>query len=107
MLTRSARAFDSRLAPARSSHARAVSNYIFRREFPLGVEDRVLRERWEFAVRHSGLNTVRHIDSSVVSISVYAAMGSATACFVGYMLYVMMVCRSGPEPQPFHARLPC
>ena len=67
-----------------------LANYLFRREFPLGVEDGVLRERWKFAVANSGLNTIRHKESSVVTISVYLAMGFATCCFVGYMMYVMM-----------------
>ena len=70
--------------------ANLLSNYVFKRDFPLGVEDGVLRDRWKFAVAHSGLNTVRHLDSSIVSVSVYAAMGAATCCFVGYMMYIMM-----------------
>ena len=49
-----------------------------------------MRERFRFAVTHSGLNTVRHRDSSFVTISVYVAMLAATFCFIGYMMLIMV-----------------
>tara|TARA_B100000795_G_scaffold88744_1_gene64549 strand:- start:140 stop:286 length:147 start_codon:yes stop_codon:yes gene_type:complete len=33
---------------------------MFDRDFPLGVEDRLLADPWHFAVEHSGIREVGH-----------------------------------------------
>jgi len=68
-----------------------LDNYIFRRDFPLGVEGHVTSERhvWKFAVQQSGVNTIHHKPSSFISVSVYAAMASCTVALFGYLIYVM------------------
>ena len=35
-----------------------LSNMVFDREFPLGVEERIIRERQRYAIQHSGLHQV-------------------------------------------------
>ena len=40
-----------------------LSNYIFDREFPLGVEERILQDRHRFAINHSGVHRIEHRQS--------------------------------------------
>ena len=49
-------------------------NYLFDRDFPLGVEERVTLEPWRVAVAHSGVPEVGHSPNSAVSFGVYGAM---------------------------------
>ena len=62
-----------------------LANHIFNREFPLGIEGRVLRDKYGFAVRHSGLYDVKHRANSAVTIAVY---GSLLACSVAFFAYL-------------------
>jgi len=66
-----------------------LSNMLFDREFPLGVEQSVLRDKYKFAVRHSGLHDVKHKANSAVTAVVYASLGFCTLfafCYLGYQM---------------------
>ena len=66
-----------------------LSNAVFNREFPLGVEGRILREKYAFAVRHSGLFNVKHRQNSAVTVGVYGFLGLCTLAFFIYLAYTM------------------
>ena len=51
-----------------------IWNYMFDRDFPLGVEEQLLSEPWPFAVEHSGVRQVGHAPNSTVTVLVYFAM---------------------------------
>ena len=66
-----------------------LSNCVFDREFPLGVEERVMRDKWRFAITHSGLRRVQHSTNSVISCLLYTFMIAAVVIFFGYLLTMM------------------
>ena len=66
-----------------------LSNHLFDREFPLGVEDRVMRDKWRHAIHHSGLSRVVHTENTVVSCAIYLVMLLLVIVFFSYLCYVM------------------
>lgn len=62
-----------------------LSNHLFDREFPLGIEGRVLRNKYGFAVRHSGLYDVKHRANSAVTVAVYGVLAVLTVAFFAYL----------------------
>ena len=66
-----------------------LSNMLFNREFPLGIEGRVMRDKYRFAVRHSGLHDVKHKTSSATTLLVYSCLGLCTLAFFAYMAYTL------------------
>ena len=67
-----------------------LSNHLFDREFPLGVEDRIMRDKWRHAITHSGLSRVQHQNNAVVSCAIYSTMLVMTVAFFSYLLYIMV-----------------
>jgi len=51
-----------------------LNQFIFEREFPLGVEERLCHESGDFVVANSGLHEVRHQRNTIISTIVYAFM---------------------------------
>jgi len=73
--------------------SQVLGNFIFDREFPLGVEDNIMAEedgRHLFAVDHSGLVDVRHQPSAVTSAFVVCIMGSCMVAVIVYLLYLTL-----------------
>ena len=56
------------------------------RDFPLGVDERLVDEPWGFAVAQSGAREVGHRRNSVVSLLVLLSM---LALFVFAMFYLL------------------
>ena len=73
-----------------------LSNMVFDREFPLGVEDRVIRERHHYAIQHSGLHRVGHRSNYAITCLLYSTMAFMT-CFCIY--YLLCMRRLAPSPQ--------
>jgi hypothetical protein len=63
-----------------------LSTSIFRREFPLGVDQRVAQYRWKFAIENSGLFEVRHRESKGVSVTVFSCVAFLFFGVIGYLL---------------------
>ena len=66
-----------------------LSNMLFDRDFPLGVEDCVLDNPYPFAVEHSGLYEVRHKKNRIVNVAVFGLVFGLMLTAVSYMLYLM------------------
>ncbi len=66
-----------------------LSNYVFNREFPLGVEERLVQDRWAFAIENSGLHVVRHKGNALVTMAVYLAMLGVALAAIGFLAYKM------------------
>ena len=66
-----------------------LSNMMFENQFPLGVEEKVMREKYRFAVRHSGLHSVKHRQNTAISCAVYAFMVGGIMMFFIYMIVIM------------------
>ena len=62
---------------------------IFNREFPLGVEERLVQDRWAFAIENSGLHVVRHKGNALVTMAVYLAMLGVALAAIGFLAYKM------------------
>ena len=56
-------------AAATDISAPVLSNALFRRDFPLGIDKRVQNARYNFAIENSGLFEVRHYLESKPAIS--------------------------------------
>ena len=59
-----------------------LNNFIFEREFPLGVEERLCLESDDFVVANSGLHEIRHKQNKIISALVY--------CFMAFIILVML-----------------
>ena len=46
-----------------------LSTMMFNAAFPLGVEDGVMRHKYQFAIKNSGLNRKAHKENSAVTLS--------------------------------------
>lgn len=64
-------------------------NFAFNRDFPLGLEERLVEEPWRFAVDHSGVREVGHRKNSAVSLGVYLAMFALLVAGLYYMSSLM------------------
>ena len=86
------RGLSSLDAPAEGQARRAYLdaplfwNYMLARDFPLGVDERLVEQPWEFAVAQSGAREVGHRRNSVVSLLVILSM---LALFVFAMFYLL------------------
>lgn len=56
------------------------SHLTFDRDFPLGVEPHVIRgdKKYDFALAHSGLSRVQHVDNRCVSVLLYCMIAAGT-----------------------------
>ena len=63
-----------------------LSNHLFDREFPLGVEEGLMRNKEEFAIAHSGLYRVQHRQNRTITFFVYAGMISGILAFFIYLI---------------------
>ena len=66
-----------------------LSFTLFRREFPLGVDDRVDEMKWNFAIANSGLRTVNHRHSKFISIFVWGTVLGIAFFVLAYLLALM------------------
>ena len=82
--------------PARRAYLDAPLfwNYMLARDFPLGVDERLVEQPWEFAVAQSGAREVGHRRNSVVSLLVLLSM---FALFVFAMFYLLRLMVGTPE----------
>ena len=65
-------------------------NYMLARDFPLGVDERLVDEPWGFAVAQSGAREVGHRRNSVVSLLVLLSMLALFAFAMFYLLRLMV-----------------
>ncbi len=66
-----------------------LSNMLFEAQFPLGVEEKVMRDKYSFAVRNSGLHSVQHRTNTFISCAVYTAMVGGIMAFFVYLIVIM------------------
>ena len=66
-----------------------LSHMMFNREFPLGVEDAIMRSKYKFAIRNSGLNRKKHKDNQAVTFLVYGVLIALTIAFFTFLFYTM------------------
>ena len=66
-----------------------LSTMMFNAAFPLGVEDGVMRHKYQFAIKNSGLNRKAHKENSAVTLLVYGALLACTLAFFTYMGVMM------------------
>jgi len=66
-----------------------LSNMLFDAQFPLGVEEKVMRDKYSFAIQHSGLHSVQHRTNNFISCMVYTAMVGGILCFFCYLIIIM------------------
>ena len=69
-----------------------LQNMIIDREFPLGVEDSIVRHRYQFAIRHSGLRHIEHPSNSAISALVYFTM---IFCMVSAVIFLTSLMMNG------------
>ena len=67
-----------------------LQQYMFDRDFPLGVDSELVRQPWRFAVEHSGEKRVSHRRNQVVSLMVYLSMVAVLIFSLYYMLRLMI-----------------
>ena len=79
-------------APARRAYFEAPLfwNYMLARDFPLGVDERLVDAPWAFAVAQSGARDVGHRRNSVVSLLVMLSMLALFGFAMWYLLRLMM-----------------
>jgi len=65
-------------------------NYVFDRDFPLGVEDRLVGEPWHFAVEHSGIRQVGHAANSKITAAVYLSVLGVIVFAIFYVMRLMV-----------------
>lgn len=75
-------------ALTRYPHPTLLSNAVFNREFPLGMEEFCM-ENVDFAVENSGLGEISHERSSCTTCAVYSSM---IICLCGVGGYLLMLC---------------
>ena len=70
-----------------------LSQMVFDREFPLGVEETIMQEDrvYRFAIQHSGggCHRVRHHDSNILSTLIYVMVLAGIIFFFFYLFYRM------------------
>ena len=68
-----------------------LSQMIFDREFPLGVEESIMRDDLSFAITHSGAgcHKIRHQESTFLSCLIYCFVLCGIFFFLVYLLYRM------------------
>ena len=63
---------------------------MFDRDFPLGVEDRLLADPWHFAVEHSGIRGGGHRPNTKVTFALYVSMLAIISTGICYLFYLMV-----------------
>ena len=74
-------------AKTRYPHPSLLSNAIFNREFPLGMEEKCMQDV-TFAVEFSGLGEISHERSIRTTIVVYSSMCGCLCGVIAYMVYI-------------------
>ena len=71
-------------------HGDLLSNMMFNRDFPLGVEDKVLYDPWRFAIEWSGLREVTHQKNKAINLLVWAALLGVVGFGIGCRIYLTL-----------------
>ena len=66
-----------------------LSTMMFDQEYPLGIEESVLRERHKFAITHSGQRSRYHRNNVVISCLIYTLVVGGLLAVFGFLLYSM------------------